>query len=117
MITMKSRVRDIYAHPVGRDIVDKVLMQMGKSSKWITNPLVSSLRLSTLKTLAGSKRGIDGFRLDVINYISKRPGLPDGNRFVGDLMEFTGIEHYYYGPKLHSYAQKRLRALRRLLRR
>lgn len=318
MITMQSRVRDIYAHPVGRDILDKILMQMGKSSKWITNPLVSSLRLSTLKTLAGSKlgddlfdtlmgllnsepdrprtdkvpdtpkwwkeavfyqiypisfqdsngdglgdlqgiiqrldilqelgidalwlcpvydsplddngydirdyrniherfgsladmdeliaalhargmriimdlvvnhssdehpffveamqnpsspkreyyffregkdggppnnwksffsgpawkempdgsyamhlfspkqmdfnwgcpalreevadivrwwfeRGIDGFRLDVINYISKRPGLPDGNRFVGDLMEFTGIEHYYYGPKLHSY--------------
>ena len=26
MITMKSRVRDIYAHPVGRDIVDKVLI-------------------------------------------------------------------------------------------
>jgi oligo-1,6-glucosidase len=49
------------------------------------------------------ERGIDGFRLDVINYISKRPGLPDGNRFIGDLMEFTGIEHYYYGPKLHSY--------------
>ena len=49
------------------------------------------------------ERGIDGFRLDVINYISKRPGLPDGNQFIGDLMEFTGIEHYYYGPKLHSY--------------
>jgi len=49
------------------------------------------------------ERGIDGFRLDVINYISKRPGLPDGNRFIGDLMEFTGIEHYFYGPKLHSY--------------
>ncbi|HZK06163.1 MAG TPA: alpha-glucosidase [Actinomycetaceae bacterium] len=54
-------------------------------------------------------RGIDGFRLDVINYISKRPGLPNGNEFIGRLMEFTGIEHYYVGPQLHAY----LRELRR----
>ena len=40
MINMKSR--DIYAHPIGRDILDKILMQMGRSSKWITNPLVAS---------------------------------------------------------------------------
>ena len=318
MITMQSRVRDIYAHPIGRDIIDKILMQMGRSTKWITNPLVASLRLSGLQALLGSKvgkdffdtfielmnsepdrprtdkvpdtprwwkeavfyqiypisfqdsngdglgdlqgiirrldvlqdlgidalwlcpvydspcddngydirdyrailkqfgslkdmdeliaavhargmriimdlvvnhssdehpffleaaedanspkrkyyfcregkdggppnnwksffsgpawkempdgsyalhlfsskqmdfnwdspalreevadivrwwleRGIDGFRLDVINYISKRPGLPDGNLFIGELMEFTGIEHYFYGPKLHAY--------------
>lgn len=319
MISMQSRVRDIYAHPIGRDVLDKILMQMGRSSKWITNPFVGSLRLSTLKKFLGStlgddffdtfiallnsepdkprtdrvadkpswwkeavfyqiypisfqdsngdglgdlqgiiqrldilqdlgidalwlcpvydsplddngydirnyrkihqqfgsledmdeliaavhargmriimdlvvnhssdehpfflealkdpnspkrdyyfirqgkedgsppnnwksffsgpawkklddktyalhlfsskqmdfnwdspafrkevaglvrwwlERGIDGFRLDVINYISKQPGLPDGNRFIGDLMEYTGIEHYFYGPKLHAY--------------
>lgn len=45
-------------------------------------------------------RGIDGFRLDVINYISKRPGLPDGNAFIGALMGFPGIEHYFFGPRL-----------------
>ncbi|MEA5116542.1 MAG: alpha-glucosidase, partial [Propionicimonas sp.] len=54
-------------------------------------------------------RGVDGFRLDVINYISKPDGLPDGNPFVGRLMEFTGIEHYFYGPQLDEY----LRELRR----
>ncbi|TRY18134.1 alpha-glucosidase [Tessaracoccus rhinocerotis] len=48
-------------------------------------------------------RGIDGFRLDVINYISKREGLPDGNEFVGQLMEFRGVEHYFHGPHLHEY--------------
>ena len=48
-------------------------------------------------------RGIDGFRLDVINYISKAPGLPDGNPFVADLMEFSGVEHYFYGPQLDAY--------------
>ena len=27
-------------------------------------------------------RGVDGFRMDVINLISKPPGLPDGNSFA-----------------------------------
>ncbi|MDO5494715.1 MAG: alpha-glucosidase [bacterium] len=54
-------------------------------------------------------KGIDGFRMDVINYISKKEGLPEGDPFIGDLMWFTGIEHYYVGPHLHAY----LRELRR----
>ncbi|MGP1587148.1 MAG: alpha-glucosidase [Treponemataceae bacterium] len=49
------------------------------------------------------KKGVDGFRMDVINFISKKPGLPDGNELIGKLMEFTGIEHYFYGPNLHKY--------------
>ena len=55
------------------------------------------------------EKGVDGFRLDVINYISKTPGLPDGDPFVGSLMIYTGIERYFYGPKLHEYL-KELRA-------
>lgn len=55
------------------------------------------------------ERGIDGFRLDVINYISKPEGLPDGNAFVGALMGFVGVEHYFYGPRLGEF----LRGLRR----
>lgn len=47
--------------------------------------------------------GVDGFRMDVINYISKKEGLPQGNEIIGKLMEFYGIEHYYYGPHLHEY--------------
>ncbi len=49
------------------------------------------------------RRGVDGFRLDVINYISKTSGLPDGHPFVGQLLEFTGAEHYFYGPRLHEF--------------
>ena len=48
-------------------------------------------------------KGIDGFRLDVINYISKEKGLPDGNKSIGKMMGFYGIEHYFYGPNLHKY--------------
>ena len=55
------------------------------------------------------EKGVDGFRLDVINYISKEPGLPDGNKTILDLMGYCGVEHYFYGPHLHEY----LRELRR----
>lgn len=48
-------------------------------------------------------KGVDGFRMDVINYISKPADLPDGNELIGQMMEFTGIENYYYGPNLHKY--------------
>lgn len=51
-------------------------------------------------------RGVDGFRMDVINYISKEDGLPQGNEAIGSLMGFSGIEHYYYGPHLHEYLRE-----------
>ncbi len=52
------------------------------------------------------EKGVDGFRMDVINYISKEPGLPQGNVVIGNMMGFTGIENYYYGPNLHKYLRQ-----------
>ncbi len=51
-------------------------------------------------------RGIDGFRMDVINFISKTPGLPDGHDFVGDMVQVAGVEHYFYGPRLHEFLRE-----------
>ncbi|MBZ9687495.1 alpha-glucosidase [Clostridium estertheticum] len=51
-------------------------------------------------------KGIDGFRLDVISYISKSPGLPEGNTLIGEMMGYCGIEHYFYGPRLHEYLKE-----------
>ncbi|MBQ8029251.1 MAG: alpha-glucosidase [Clostridia bacterium] len=48
-------------------------------------------------------KGIDGFRLDVISFISKTPGLPDGNEIIGSMMGMKGCEHYFYGPRLHEF--------------
>ena len=44
--------------------------------------------------------GVDGFREDVITFISKDEGLPDSPYFfpLG-----TGIEHYMHGPHLDEY--------------
>ena len=52
------------------------------------------------------EKGVDGFRLDVISFISKAAGLPDGQETVGALMGFRGVEHYFYGPRLHEYLRE-----------
>jgi oligo-1,6-glucosidase len=51
-------------------------------------------------------KGIDGFRMDVINFISKTPGLPDGHAVIGDVVEVAGVEHYFYGPRLHEFLRE-----------
>jgi oligo-1,6-glucosidase len=47
-------------------------------------------------------RGVDGFRMDVINFISKDPALPDGSDEGG----WTGGEHYISGPRIHEFLQE-----------
>ena len=47
-------------------------------------------------------KGVDGFRCDVINLISKNKGLPDGNPNSA----YVGIEHYANGDKLHQYLKE-----------
>lgn len=55
-------------------------------------------------------RGIDGFRMDVINLISKTPGFPDAPITVQQ--EFQPAYVYYAnGPRLHEF----LRGLREVL--
>lgn len=49
------------------------------------------------------ERGVDGFRLDAVNLISKMEDLPDGNKAIGQFMGYCGAENYFYGPHLHDY--------------
>ena len=46
-------------------------------------------------------RGVDGFRMDVINMISKDPALPDGQRRRRD-----GSPYYICGPRIHEFLQE-----------
>ncbi|MGN1195614.1 MAG: alpha-glucosidase [Acutalibacteraceae bacterium] len=46
--------------------------------------------------------GVDGFREDVITFISKKPGLPNGF----PLPTATGFEHYMNGPHLKEYLRE-----------
>jgi len=46
--------------------------------------------------------GVDGFREDVITFISKKEGLPDDHLFP----VFKGIRFYNHGPHIHEYLQE-----------
>jgi oligo-1,6-glucosidase len=50
-------------------------------------------------------RGVDGFRMDVINFISKDPGLPDGPQ-AGGMLYGDGGPHYISGPRIHEFLQE-----------
>ncbi|KAL5504797.1 hypothetical protein ACEPAH_7460 [Sanghuangporus vaninii] len=51
-------------------------------------------------------RGIDGFRMDVINLISKVPGLPDAP-IVNPREEYQPAPMYYAnGPRVHEYLKE-----------
>jgi oligo-1,6-glucosidase len=50
-------------------------------------------------------KGIDGFRMDVINFISKVPGLPDGKVKEGAIYG-DGGSYFVNGPKIHEYLRE-----------
>jgi oligo-1,6-glucosidase len=55
-------------------------------------------------------RGIDGFRMDAINFISKRPSLPDSPVSAGG-MYADGSPYFVSGPRVHEFIQEMMRAV------
>jgi oligo-1,6-glucosidase len=53
-------------------------------------------------------RGVDGFRMDVINMISKDPSLPDTEPRPGSLYG-PGDQHFTFGPRNHEFLQEMYR--------
>ena len=47
-------------------------------------------------------KGIDGFRMDVINMISKAPGLPDAPVTRAEPYQFGG-QYFLHGPRLMEF--------------
>ncbi len=52
------------------------------------------------------EKGIDGFRLDVINMIGKPQGFPDGDGTAGELTGYIGCEHFFFDRKVHDYLRE-----------
>lgn len=50
-------------------------------------------------------KGVDGFRLDVISLISKE-SYADGSPQISAISSITGMERYFYGPRLHEYLRE-----------
>src|SRR5690625_7752078 len=72
----KSRIKDVYSHPVGRDAIDKVLLQLGRSRRWVTNPLVANLPLGVLGRLARPILG-PGFVGSLLEVLTSHPEVAD----------------------------------------
>ncbi|MFZ5625931.1 MAG: glycoside hydrolase family 13 protein [Bacillota bacterium] len=51
------------------------------------------------------EKGIDGFRMDVINALSKVPGLPDAPQRSDDPYQW-GTEYFINGPRIHEFLQE-----------
>jgi oligo-1,6-glucosidase len=51
-------------------------------------------------------RGVDGFRMDVLNMLSKDPALPDGHELLGGGPWGDGSPHYLSGPRIHEFVQE-----------
>ncbi|KAK9313927.1 glycoside hydrolase superfamily [Lipomyces starkeyi] len=51
-------------------------------------------------------RGVDGFRMDVINFISKDPAMPDAPITNPSTKYQNGSMYYATGPRLHEYLQE-----------
>ena len=51
------------------------------------------------------EKGVDGFRMDVINFISKVPGLPDAAITLPSSKYQSGHEFFAAGPRLHEFLQ------------
>jgi len=50
-------------------------------------------------------KGVDGLRLNVINFISKTPNYPEGKYF--DENSYTdGTPFFINGPRVHEYVQE-----------
>ena len=52
-ITMKSSLKEVYAHPVGHDALKKILLQSGLPDHILTNPISGSLSLRAVAKLTG----------------------------------------------------------------
>jgi len=54
-------------------------------------------------------KGIDGFRMDVINLIGKKKGLPDGHINMDPKGYSFALDYYANQPKTHDYLQEMYR--------
>ena len=71
-----AQIRDFYAHPVGRDVIDKFFHLQGRSNRLIDNPVVGRLRLMTLDRLLRLVTGHSLVPL-LISLANAEPHAPD----------------------------------------
>ena len=75
MLSLNHRIKDIYKNPVGKDVIDKLLLQMGYSEVLIKNPIVGNIKLKALPKL--TKGFVDHDFLNVVlELLNSEPDTP-----------------------------------------
>ena len=59
-LSLDSKIKEVYAHPIGKDIIRRILLQMNVSETLITNPVIGNLTIKQVKKLTKKKLG-EGF--------------------------------------------------------
>ena len=79
-ITLDSKLKEVYNHPIGKDVMGKILLQLGKSEELLMNPVVMNLKLKSLAKLAGRTLEDDFFDtlLHLLNSEKDRPREDSG---------------------------------------
>ena len=80
MLTRDSRIGEIYATPIGHDIIHTLLLQTGLPEKAVANPVVRRLSLRALQKLAPGRLDdslVDSL-LGLLNHETQTPPAPTG---------------------------------------
>ncbi len=61
-LSLHSKIKEVYANPIGKDILERILLQMNKSELLLKNPVVANLKLKTLARLTKKELGDEFLR-------------------------------------------------------
>ena len=75
MITLESKIIDLYRTPIGHDALGKLLMQLNISEYALTNPIIGNLKLKTVAKLTKKQLG-DEFFEALLNLVNSEKDVP-----------------------------------------
>ena len=75
-LTMKSSLREVYAHPVGHDILKKIMLQTGMQERLLDNRITGAMSLQAVAALT-KKILDDSFWQTFLHLLNSEPDYPD----------------------------------------
>ena len=71
-LTEKNTLGELWKNPVGHDVLDKVLLQLGGDAQWLTNPLFSRLTIGAVCKMGQKVLGKD-FAKTLLTLVNTAP--------------------------------------------
>lgn len=74
-LSMNTRLKTVCAHPIGRDILNRLLLSLGLDKKLLDNPLTGNLTLKSLSKITGKMLDADFFNV-FLNLLNSEKDVP-----------------------------------------